>query len=106
MSKQRIKEVVSNKKFWKEFFRIVPFLGLAGIILVPDDSRGVILFGVAIVLLAVALAHIVRKVIFSYIDMKTLIDKADDEPLPAALVLVGLIYLFSVVIESLIALLR
>ena len=90
----------------RETLRLSPILGLAGIVLVPDDSRGIILFGVAIILLAVAIAHVIRKLIFPYIDVETLADKAKENAMASALVILGLMYLLSTIIQSLVMLLR
>lgn len=93
-------------KFWLEVLRMSPLIGIAGYVLIPDESRGVILFGVAIILLAVALAHGIRKLLFPYLDIKKMADKADESPISSAMVIMALIYLVSVIIQSLVALLR
>jgi hypothetical protein len=93
-------------KFWFEVLRLVPLLGLAAIVILPDDARHVIFFGVAIIFLGVALAHGIRKLIFPYIDVKTLAEKAKETAMSSAVVILGLIYLLSTIIQSLVALLR
>lgn len=93
-------------KYVYETLRISPLLGFAGLILIPDDSRGVILFGLAIVLLGVAIAHLIRKLIFPYIDVKVLAEKAKESALASALVILGLLYLLSTIIQSLVVLLK
>lgn len=94
------------KKFWLEVMRLVPLLGLASFVILPDDARHVIFFGVAIIFLGVALAHGIRKLIFPYIDIKILAQKAQENAVASAMVILGLIYLLSTIIQSLVALLR
>lgn len=89
-----------------EALRVGPFALLAGLILYPDDSKMVILFGVGIILLAVLLAHGIRKLIFPYIDVKVLADKVKENAVACAMVICGLMYLLNGIIQSLVALLR
>lgn len=95
-----------NKRIVKDIVIFLALLGLSGIVLIPDDGRGVILFGVAIIMLAVALAHAVRKLIFPYIDVKELAEKAKESSISAAMVILGLMYLLATIIQSLVALLK
>jgi hypothetical protein len=95
-----------NKKFWMECLRIGPLLGVAGIFILTDDAKHVIGFGVAIIALAVAIAHIIRKLIFPYIDMAKLVDGIEDDTKASAAVICGLIFLLCTIIQSLVALLR
>lgn len=93
-------------KIWLEVLRLVPLLGLAAIMILPDDARHVVFFGVSIILLGVALAHGIRKLIFPYIDVKELVQKAKESAVASAMVILGLIYLLATIIQSLVALLR
>ena len=93
-------------KFWMEVFRLAPLLGIAGFFIITDDSRGVVGFGVAIIALAVAIAHCVRKLIFPYIDMKKLVSGIEDDTKASAAVICGLIFLLCTIIQSLVALLK
>jgi hypothetical protein len=95
-----------NKKFWMEILRVAPFLCLAGFILIPDDSRGVILFGIGILSLAVALGHIVRKILFPYIDLKSLISGIEEDTKASAAVICALVYLVTEIAKALVMLLR
>lgn len=93
-------------KFWLEVLRLVPLLGLASLVILPDDARHVVFFGMAIIFLAVAVAHGVRKLIFPYIDIKVLLQEVKKNSIACAMVILGLIYLLSTIIQSLVALLR
>jgi hypothetical protein len=94
------------KAWLKEVIRVGPLAVLAAVVILPDDSKHVVLFGVGIIALAVILAHVIRKLLFPYIDMRKLIDGIEDDTKASAIVLVGLIYLLSTIIQSLVALLR
>lgn len=102
---KRIMKIMKHR--WSiETMRVMPLIVLAGVIIWPDDSKKVIAFGVGIIALAVLLAHVIRKLLFPYIDMKKLIDGIEDDTMASAVVLVGLIYLLTTIIQSLVALLR
>lgn len=94
------------KKWHIEVLRLLPLLGIASLILLPDDARHVIIFGVGIILLAVALAHGIRKILFHYIDVKELVEKAKENSIACAMIVLGLLYLLATIIQSLVALLR
>jgi hypothetical protein len=89
-----------------EISRILPLLGLAGFILLRDDASHVIIFGTAIVLLAVAVAHLVRKLIFPYIDIKSLVSGIEDDTKASAAVICGLIFLVCTIINAFVTLLK
>jgi hypothetical protein len=90
----------------KDFYRLLPLLGFAAIVLVPDDSAKVILFGMGIVMLAVGIAHIVRKLIFPYFDIAKLADGIEDDTKASAAVICGLIFLVCTIINAFVALLK
>ena len=85
---------------------VLALLGIAGLIIIPDAASKVVLFGVGIVLLSAGLSHIVRKILFSYINGKELFTKVLDNSIACAIVLCGLIYLSCTIITALVALLR
>lgn len=93
-------------KWVKETIRVIPLALMAGVMIIPDDSRGVIAFGLGIIALAALVAHVIRKLLFPYIDMKKLISGIEGDTKASAVVLVGLIYLLTTIIQSLVALLR
>ena len=84
----------------KEVYRLLPFLGLAGLVIIPDDGSHVILFGTAIILLSVAVAHVVRKILFPYIDIRGLISGIEEDTKASAAVICGLIFLVCTIINA------
>lgn len=91
---------------WVHVLVAAVLFGAAGLILMPDDAHTVIIFGVGIILLATGLGHVVRKLIFPYINGKELVEKVKENSIACAIVIVGLIYLSCTIITSLVSLLR
>lgn len=86
----------------RDFFfilRIVPILGFAAIFLVDDKSASVLTYVIAITLVLIALSHIVRKLLFPYIDLRDAWEKANDTPVGAAIVFASICYLMSTFIN-------
>lgn len=106
MSKmQRVKEIFTHK--WAmEFYRFSPFIGVVGLILLPDASLHVILFGLAIILFATLVGHVVRKILFPYFDLAKLVDGIEDHPVASAMVICATIYLVTCIIQAFVMLLR
>jgi hypothetical protein len=102
---KRVKSVLTNK--WaKEFYRMAPFLGIIGFVLIPDSSSSVVLFGVGIISLAVLVAHLIRKILFPYFDMQKLADGIEEDPKASAAVICAIIFLVVSIINSFVTLLR
>ena len=103
--KDKIKSILTHK--WaKEFYRILPFLGVAGLVLVPDDSFHVILFGTGIVLFAVLIGHIVRKILFPYFDLAELASGIENDTKASAAIICAIIFLVCTIINSFVVLLH
>ncbi len=100
-------------RWWKELKQLGPFFLLAALVLIPDKASSVVFFSVGVMSLVLVLAHLARKALFPYLDMSTLFKtiysrgKDDhDEPIAAALVILGVIGLYGVMIWAMISLLR
>lgn len=103
--KGKVKGVLTHK--WaKELYRILPFAGIAGFILIPDASLNVLLFGLGIILFATLVGHIVRKVLFPYFDLAKLVDGIEDNAIASAAVICAIIYLVVSIINAFVILLR
>jgi hypothetical protein len=98
------KESVS-KKFYRSARWVIPAI-LAGIILIPDDNSSVLIFSFGIILSILVMTHVIRKLLFYYIDLEELIDKANNTPIGSAIVFASIVYLVSVVIQSSVALIK
>jgi len=94
--------------FMKEFKRMWFFLLLAGLMLAPDrGALSVVGYAVGIVAVAVVLSHIVRKVLFPYLDLATLIREIGTENnVAAAIVVASMVVLMGIVLNGIISLLR
>lgn len=103
---KKIKERWNNSIIRRDFTRLAPLLGVSGVIILTDDARGVVMFALAIVMLAIAIAHITRKLMMPYLELEEFILKAKEDPLAAGVVVAALMYLLSVIIQALILLLK
>lgn len=59
-----------------------------------------LLYSVSAILVVVAMAHTVRRVLFHYIDLAVLAEKAVESPLGAAVVFLGVCMMTSIVVLS------
>lgn len=99
-------EILKSKEFWKTLAVFTPVLGLAGFVVLGDDARHVVIYGIGIIVLALGLAAGLHKAFYNFIDLKALVATASEEPLAAAVVFCGVIYLVTTIISSLVMLLR
>jgi hypothetical protein len=99
-------------RWWKELKQLGPFFFLAALVLIPDKASSVVLFSTGVMSLVLVLSHLARKALFPYLDMSTLFkiiySKQDDhdDPTAAALVILGVLGLYGVMIWGMISLLR
>lgn len=106
MSKMQAFKGVLTNKWAMEIYRILPFAGIAGFILIPDDSLRVLLFGLGIILFATLVGHLVRKVLFPYFNLERLISGIEDDPKASAAVICAIIYLVVSIINAFVILLH
>lgn len=105
MTVQNVKGVLTHR--WaKEVYRVLPFMGIAGFILIPDASFKVLLFGLGVILFATLVGHIVRKVLFPYFDVEKLVDGIEDDPKASAAVICAIIYLVVSILQAFVVLLH
>lgn len=90
----------------RELFRLLPLVSAAALILIPDSSSQVVLFSIGIILALVGLTHLLRKILFPYIDMEIVAYKAQETPSGAATVFLSITILLSVIILSSVMLLH
>lgn len=88
------------KTLSRELVRLLPIAGVAGLILVPDSSSSVVLFSIGITLALVGLSHIIRKLLFPYIDMEVFAKKALESPAGAATVFASITVVMGVIIYA------
>lgn len=99
-------------RWWKELKQLGPFFLLAALVLIPDKASSVVFFSVGVMSLVLVLSHLARKALFPYLDMSTLFkiiySKQDDhdDPLAAALVILGVVGLYGLMVWAMISLLR
>jgi uncharacterized membrane protein len=90
----------------RELFRSIP-LAIVGLgILIPDSSSSVVLFAVGISIVLVLVSHVLRKLLFPYLDMEELVNKAKETPAGAAMVFIAICWVLGVLIQSSVSLLR
>jgi len=92
---------VTAASFRTKFFFVGFALVLAALLATDPDhglSTGMLLLSTAAGFIAVVLAHWVRKALHPYVDMRTLFDKASQDPVGAGLALVAMSLIFSAVL--------
>lgn len=93
-------------KHKRELLRVGVVTGAGLAILLPDSSSQVVLYAVGISLILTALSHILRKVLFPYLDLEIIAKKASEVPLGASIVFASVCFLLSTLISVFISLLR
>jgi len=96
----------SIKAIFKEIKRLWVFILVSVLLLLLDDSSHVIIFVLGTVTFVVLAVHLIRKLLFPYVDIKVLVDEATKNPLAAAIIVASMLYLISSVITSVAAILR
>jgi len=91
-----MKSIINNLK--KESLRFLPLFLIAACILVPDTGSFVVLYALGMTILISAVSHIVRRVLFPYVDMEVFAKKALETPLSAAIVFASTASLLGVII--------
>lgn len=99
--------MASGRRVAREFIRLTPLIGLAGIVLVPDvGGLSVVLYMLGILLLVAATSHLVRKVLFPYMDLELYVRKALEDSKGAGMVFLGVSWILGVMIFSATGLLK
>lgn len=83
-----------------ELYRSLPLFVVAGFILVPDAGSMVVLYAIGISILVSSVSHIIRKVLFPYLDLEVFANKAAESPLGAAIVFFSITMILAVIIVS------
>lgn len=84
-----------------ELYRLWPLLAIiaAALILLGDVAQlAVQLYTLSMVAMVVAVVHLIRKALFPYVDLSTLVSRAKDSPAGAAIVYAATVALISVII--------
>jgi len=110
-------EKLERRSPWhKHLKELGPFFILAALVLIPDKASNVVLFSVGVISLILVLSHLARKALFPYLDMSTLFkiiytgqgDGKDspENPIAAAMVILGVLGLYGMMIWAVVSLLR
>ena len=84
-----------------EVMRLTPLIGVAGILLVPDIAGlKVVMYMIGILLLVAATSHLIRKILFPYLDLGEFVAKAHEDPKAAGMVFLGMSFILGVMIHS------
>ena len=91
----------------KEAKRLLPILAVAGLILIPDHNTTVVLFAIGISLMITGVVHVVRKLLFPYLDLEVVVNQIVAEKNVAAAVLFASVCgLVAVLINATVSLLK
>lgn len=99
---ERFRSVFKDSWNWTmiEIERMWFVLILSILIIIPSDNRSIVIFALGIVTLTTIVMHLTRKTIWSYIDLKILVEKAAKSSMGAAVVVAAIIYLMAITIQS------
>ena len=91
----------------RELLRLVPIIG-AGLVFLHSDTGGIklVLYMIGILLLICAAVHLLRKVLFPYLDLKAYTDKALETPQSAGMVFLGISFIMGMTIFAATSLLK
>lgn len=112
MVPDHFKKFEETPRWKKELRQLAPFFILAAFVLIPDKASNVVLFSIGVISLILVLSHLARKALFPYLDMSALFkiiysrDDDRDEPIAAALVILGVLSLYGMMMWAVISLLR
>ena len=88
-------------KMVTEAMRLTPLLGLAGLAFMRDlESLQVVLYVLGILLLIAVTTHILRKVLFPYLDLGAFVAKALEDSRAAGMVFLGMSFIIGMMIFS------
>lgn len=84
----------------KEAKRILPMLIFAGLILIPDSGSFVVVYSLGITILVSIVSHLIRKILFPYVDLEKFSDKALESPIAASIVFLSISMILAVIIGA------
>lgn len=83
-----------------DFYQALPLLVVAGLILVPDSGSMVVLYAIGISVLVSSVSHLIRKILFPYLDLEVYAKAALESPIGAAVVFASIVLILAVIIIS------
>jgi hypothetical protein len=91
----------------RELLRLVPIIGV-GLVFLHSDTGGIklVLYMIGILMLICAAVHLLRKVLFPYLDLKQYTDKALESPQSAGMVFLGVSFIMGMTIYAATSLLK
>ncbi len=85
---------------------LLPLLALAGLVVVPSDTRSVLFYALGVSAAFIGFSHVTRKLLFPYVDLEAYFNEALRGNMAAAVVVLAVCGVLSAVIVSSISLLR
>jgi len=83
------------KTIWLEIRRLWFLIILSVAIIIPDDNRWPVIFALGVLTLTMIVIHLTRKTLFQYIDMKVLMDKAEQNSVASSIVFAAMIFMMT-----------
>lgn len=90
----------------REIARLWLVVAVLGYLVFRDVTSEAAYYAFGIVLLFTVGTHLTRKLLFPYIDLETVWNKANDTPMSSAIVFLSICYLMSTIIQASTALVR
>jgi len=94
------------KSIWSELKRMWFLIILSIAIIVPDDNRWPVLFALGVLTLTIIVIHLIRKTLFSYIDLHVLMNKAEKNAMASAIIFAAVIYMITILGQSVLLFLK
>jgi len=83
----------------REAKRLLPLIALLGIFLYVDyDGTYAIIYMLGLMTLIALFSHVARRLMFPYLDMKVIADKADESPMSSAIVFASIAFIIGCLI--------
>lgn len=90
-----------------EYVRILPLLGIAFLLLFNSGGgSGVILLNIGIVAAIVAVSHLIRRILFPYLELEKYSVLAMGNPIAASIVFFSVCYVLTALMQLIITLIR
>jgi hypothetical protein len=83
------------KSIWVEIRRMWFLIILSVAIIIPDDNRWPVIFTLGVLTLTMIVIHLTRKTLFSYIDMKSLMQRAETNAIASGIIFASLIFMMT-----------
>lgn len=83
-----------------EFIRLIPLIGISIIFLMHESVDSVIFLNLGIISAIIAISHLMRRLLFPYIDLEEFAIKAKESPIASAIIFASVSLLIGIILFS------